>query len=96
MAGKKPARNGLLLQTLKAKLVSCEAEGPQKALPHQVAAFPAPLESVAPNAIASLRTRQLRHKAARLPASGKRTQIENLVRAPAKVPERRPRETQEH
>jgi len=96
MAEKKPARNGLLLQTLKAELVFCDAEGPQKALPHQIAPFPEPAGSAAPNAIAPVMTRPLRHKATRFSASGRRTQIGNLVSALARLPECRPRETKKY
>jgi len=50
MAGKNPARNGLLLQTLKNKLVSFDAEGSQTALPQQMFAGPGEPERDRPNA----------------------------------------------
>src|SRR5579864_474255 len=96
MAEKKPARNGLLLQTLKAELFFCDAEGPQKALPHQIASFPEPAGSAAPNAIAPVRTHPFRHKSARFSASGRRIQIRDLVSTLTKLPECRPRETQKY
>ena len=79
MAGEKPARNGLLLQSLKAKLVSFDAGGFQKTLPQQLAAFPAPAGPADPNAIASVRTLHLRHKATRLPASSRRAQTGDMA-----------------
>jgi hypothetical protein len=96
MAGKKPARNGLLLQTLKTKLVSIDAGGSQTALPQQTATFSAPAELAPLNALAPVRTIHLRHKAAPLPASSRRTQIGTLVSTPANSPSARPHETQNY
>lgn len=80
MAGKKPARNGLLLQTLKTKLVSIDAGGSQTALPQQM-----PAGSEDPNAIAPM---PAFHKG--------RTQKRNIMSTLANCLSARPHEMQNY